>query len=498
MDKQKWWNKSSVVLRFCVFVLATALTGVVIYLAFSPLGAAVNYSVVGHDSASGKIRTLNPFGSEVVVRQTGSGMELKSSSAKMTSNDLTVELRVPFQNVKRAHVKIKYRFQQDPRAFYCGFILLKRSNDYNLQAIQMPGLDLLGWNRVEQNGLALLQKEKVYESVQQFLDALPTFKKSDPSGGQEPSIGAYGNYVVQPQPDIDISKVNRGTTIDATVRGKHEAHVYVKDKPLELNLKKLDMNLAVGEDHLKIKVFSEEKEVETLLVPDDGNMSADHNLTGPEKVRLYLPGLEEGSYMIQFECSDDVLMQDIKSQQRYLVFSERVFLADNQVYGAGPSKPVTLHSNTNKLVMTPLHPEALQTVIINGKSELSLNVLYRTFLYESSDPITEVTTEKGGVTIASDDKVYFAFDKSSFYDPFPVIIEDYSPESDILKLDMIVTTYASPEKEGDWYSRELTFDMEDAVVEENYLNFKLACPGLVDSGNSISIQSLEIRLEKAD
>ncbi|MDI6821516.1 MAG: hypothetical protein QMD66_01360 [Actinomycetota bacterium] len=474
--------------RAIIIFLAIIFFGLLVYKNVAPFGATVTYKM-DLTEGSENIAIPTPLVPSAALSRDKKGAYYQIPQQKMTTDQVTFDLKVPYTKFATAEVKIKY--QGDPEEFLVGVRDIA-TGQCIFKPVHNKSLNALTWNRLQSNGLTLFQRKKRFASVGDFI-ANPPVPKSKKA--EKARIATYHYEFVQ-RPRVEISKVNEGTEIDASLRGPHTFYIYVKDQPLEFALNKQDINWYEGPDPLNINIFSGSKLIHSQIVPDDGDASNSGKPSKLQKVEVMAPDLKEGVYKIVLECGVDVVIKDLESQQKYLCFEEKVFLADHDLYKIGPTKENTLYTNGKKLSAMSWHMPGLQTLHINDNRKLVLNKENESFSVNLGRETNKIVTEKGDIVLSSEGG-YFAFSKDSLFDPIPVKTAPYSKDLVLTDIDYIVADYTIPAKrKGVWRTNSVTIDLTEIEAKDNKLNFVLHAPGLTGRGEEIVLGSIEITLKK--
>ena len=353
-------------------------------------------------------------------------------------------------------------------------------------------LNGLAWNRLEGSGLVLYQKGSEYASVEGFLADPPL---SPPGEPKYPRVATYYCDMPQPEPEVDPARVDEGTAIASSLLGYQTLFTYVGEKPLHISLVKRELNRLAGKDGLDVQVLKGDELVWATNVPDDKDEGESWAVSAPQEVDFSLPGLESGVYMIRLLCGDDVVIENLRSDQEYLCVADQVTLADHELFGLGASRPSTLFTDAEDLEVWTKYPEAFQAVDAGGAASVSVDEEGIKSLLPLSPGIKEVHTEMGGITLRSKGS-FFSFSRESLFDPQPVKTEEYSEATLSTDISFILTSYASPRKEGDWSVQEFVLDLTGMEFAGGKLKCSLLAPNLSRSQGEIVLGSIDITLEK--
>jgi len=296
---------------------------------------------------------------------------------------------------------------------------------------------------------------------------------------------------------------NSEIEINVTLRGKHVFYIYASQE-LEVEVEKRDINWYEGSDELFIMLYdSDGVLVEMTQIGDDGVVDASKALGKKQKIVLKASGLNEGVYRL--ELSDfDGLVTNLKINSNKVV-AEKVFLADNEIYGA-ETKESKLYFDYTKnvtLKLTTYHKEGLQKILFNhgGNVEgFSFDVEDAAVYKKVAEGNYEVTFTKNDIVIESPE--YFAFTPSGYFRPFrQKVVSVSSPEWVMDSADYLITDYAVPQKEGDWIIASTDFDIAKEnlfVTEKGILSFVFNTPHLAEAGSNytIPVDWIKIKVHK--
>ncbi|MCG2796680.1 MAG: hypothetical protein L6427_12635 [Actinomycetia bacterium] len=487
IDKQQQRGVKILVRSFIVLVAAGVVVALA-YLSVAPFGAEIVLEF-GPKGEPGKVTMVSPFTFSSIAGTDEEGAICQVPQMKMTADEVTFEVKVPYEEFSRLTAEIKYR--GDPNELLIG---VKGSPDsgYLYMPINNNSLNMLKWYKIEDKDRTLYQKSDVYETIDGFLDELPQLAEAELAQGRRYSVATYYYQVDQPKPFIDDARANEPTRVNATLRGPHTFYAYVTgDKRPRLSITKQDINIYQGNDELSIHIFKGDEVVYSRTIPDDGDTSASIVPGKPKRVDMMLPDLSEGVYKIVFHCGSDLLISDISFSQNYFCAFGEVFLADHDIYMVGPSKEVTLYTDAEQISAMMRHPEFSQVMEINEEGSVVIPEGSKTVVRELEEDISSVKMEMGDVIVESKDSC-FAFSEESFFDPFPLKTLDYRPDVALTNVDYIIAGYTTPEREGESFTRAASIDVSGVIATDGILRFAVLSPGLVEDNGEIIIESLKL------
>ncbi len=113
--------------------------------------------------------------------------------------------------------------------------------------------------------------------------------------------------------------------------------------------------------------------------------------------------------------------------------------------------------------------------------------------------VTEYKIEipKGDIIINSNS--YFSFSKDSYFTPQAIKILPLQDSIDWLKInkvDYIIIPNSQESKDGNWTIASVEYDLSDAYINNNTLNFAISAPHLNKYNYSVPVDWIRIYLEE--
>ncbi|MCR4314006.1 MAG: hypothetical protein NUV84_02035, partial [Candidatus Uhrbacteria bacterium] len=330
---------------------------------------------------------------------------------------------------------------------------------YTLLPLHNRLIDESDWSRIDEEGLVLLQREKTYDSIDDFFANPPS--RND--------VAVYRTDFDVPYRLDGYQPTSATQTIDVSLRGHHEFKTYIRDETLFFTFSYMDMNRDAGEDVVQVTVFNEQGQpVAEARASDDGNTSDDAVVdAGLKTLTLTSFGLPEGVYKVVMNTTRDVFFRKIQTPQQKMVFLNTLFIGDEIGYSE-PSESSTFYTESKRLRFQTRHAEGVQTISA-GDQSLEIVEPYEwytlTFL---GDGLEGVTLPTGDVEIVTEGK--FAFSPSQYFNPDPVSLNAYTT-IDQLGVDYVLARYQSPRQEGDWLVATVPFVAWDLYEEDQTWKF---------------------------
>ena len=476
--------------RIIRFILAAA---VVLFLAFivimniAPFSYTLTYRIEmgkdpGEDAALKTGYTLGNY---------EYGHTYAIPEYRMERDQVTFSLKVPYDHYDRAEVSVRYRGDQDELQFG---LMDGKTRQLTFRPVYNSSLNALDWPRITEGEATLFQKEDLYGSIGEFLAAQQealTGMEAVSAGDARLATYFYSLFIFRPY--LETAPGPGPTTPSPALRGAHTCFVKVEGGTLDLSLVKYDLNMYEDDDALVIRVLSEKDCVFIETIKDDGELTATYDPSPPQQAEIALTDLEDGYYKIELNCGNDVVIEDIAVSGGYLTFMDHLFLADHWIYMLGPSRPVTLYTNSDRLEVETWHEEALQNLTVDGATTFPVEEANAPATLEMPPGVNEIAAEHGDLYLSSPGSS-FAFSPQALLIQLPHLL--YTRDLPLQVIDNILTTYSLPVREGDAYLSEFTIDTSRFDITSNTLFMTFIAPGLESEGKYMEIESIEIKLIK--
>ena len=361
---------------------------------------------------------------------------------------------------------------------------------YNWATIENKFVENSNWERIEEDGLVLLQKEPSYSSISEFIDNPPNAL----------TVGTWRAGLRLPFTFDDYQEQPSSATVYYPLRGAHQLFTYVKDTPLEVDLTFHDANFSQGTDPVTVQVTRLGEVVAEYAIEDDGQELAVGESSGEQAFSFQVFDLEEGVYGVDLLTSDDIIFTSITTAQDKLVVKSSIHLAGSSEYhNAIPdlaTEASTLYTESDTISATAKHSAGVSTVLFN-QEPLLLRTVDRVYAWQAprSRQLTEVFVPANDVQLVGDH--YFSTSLDSWFDP-EFGFRELSPVTDREQLDVIISReYMGPERQRSWYLTQAEFDLTPVASEEpNQFSFALSAPGLEEAPRDIKVRSITVTATK--
>lgn len=350
---------------------------------------------------------------------------------------------------------------------------------YSLLPVHNRLIDESSWNRIDENGTVLLQRETIYDSLAAFF--------ADPPSRDR--VATYRTTFEVPFRLVDYQPSSSLQTIDVSLRGHHEFKTYIKNETLSFNFRYMDMNRDDGADVVRATVFNEAGQpVAEARAADDDNATNDAVATGIATLELRSLGLPEGVYKVVMDATRDVFFRSIETSQQKIVFSGSIFVGDEIGYHA-IAQGATLWTESNRLRLQTRHAEGVQTITTDSRALTILEPYEWYVLTLAGDALEQIEIPTGDVEIITDGKIAFA--ESQYFNPDPVTLTSYTNLDDA-GVDYVLAQYQSPRQEGDWLVVQVEFDTSEIYTEDDTWKFSFSTPGIEDLNASLLVHAINM------
>ena len=341
------------------------------------------------------------------------------------------------------------------------------------------------WESFE-NGDALLfinpgVASSTYDSVDSFLDNPPASNE----------IAIY-NY------DLDIDYVLDGyassselNIFETDLRGPYQILTYIDNEDVYFDFTFFDLNKNKDDDEININLYFMEQLIDSRHLDDDGIGDDSGEVLESRNVRFDLANMPSGVYKFELRVGDDIITDTIKTKQSKLSFLNKIWIADESVFD------YSVFTDSNIIHVQTLNPASVQEIKI-ASSTLNLNETFRQFSETLATNTTELVFEKGDIILAGNG--VFSFEFETLLNPALRKI-DSSFNLENSGINYILAKYKKPEKLGDYYMKEIKFDLSAAYREDSKYSFLISVPGLKaddEIGDYIEVEEIGVDLYGTD
>ena len=453
------------------------------------------FAPLGHLEIKYNLVKDSPFISELYPKERIYALKLdnKQPYKEILDDIIYFDLKLPRSSYQKAQISIKYK-NNNQQLFDLGALTSEELQSYETKTLENKFIDNSSWNKIQEEDLVLLQKEKKFDTIDEFLNSITSKTKI-----------AYHNYGNLPKIiDIDnYKKSDKDLEINYALRGSHTFYTYINNENLNFTFNYVDLNREEGEDPFKINIIKvKDGQIINQKQKKDDGITIASGENSENNFNINIPKLEKGVYKINLDLNEDILIKNIKAKQSKIVFDKSLYLAQSNEYlpqyDSKEKTSTDLYNIGSNLYLKTKYKSGLQNISINEKVT-PIEMLDKNYDF-NQDTLTEsfnkIYTEKSNLILETDG--YFVFNKDQYFDPTPKNIVQLNENTNIDNFDYLIAKYnPKAEKENDWKIVTYEFDINKLAKDHNNkLKFRLSSPGLKDQDNKIKIAEIKVLLEK--
>ncbi len=398
---------------------------------------------------------------------------------KIIGDPVYFSLRTP-RTFDKATMEIKYRTSENyPGVIEIGNLVDNIVWRYDLGPIENEAINKLSlvWDAIQEEEIMLLQRDKKYNNIQDFLDEI---EKEDSEINIDELL--LYNYDLQKEYILkDYVSSEENNSIVIPLRGSYQFYTYIKDEDLKFDFSIIDLNQNRDKDSIEVLVFYEDQVIESVELEDDGNNKDDSVMSLERNLNLNSVNLPEGVYKIEIKANNDIITTNIETKQSKLSFMNKLWIYNND----DDIENIDLYTNSNHLQFNTASPESLQTVTVNDK-DIAIEETYSQYavnvLRASSTELSKIYLERDGIIVSGNG--LFSFNEENYFNP---VIKKFDSNVDINNenINFVLADYKIPDVEGEWRIVTQEFNLKDSYREFYKYGFIISVPGL-DSEDDIN------------
>jgi len=465
---------------YLAIALGLIILSFLFYRYFAPFGKEVKYSFVKTLPNSEEVSTANP----TTVTDNGIKSEtLKLGSQLVKSKTSRFNLKANRKNLENILVNLKFKPGQkeikiglrgdEKQAFY-------------YQPLYFAPLANISWDKVEDKGLVLYQKNKTFKSVADFIKNPPKDKK-------------IAMYQVDPNLlQTAVTKDQGKFSLPGPIRGNHTFYLSVNSKPLSIKLGKQDINATDGEDKLKAQLFYGQNLVAEKIIGDDGIADKSQLQALAKDIEIKIDDPRTGIYRLELVVDSkgsDLQITKLDINQKKVVVDKN--------YNPYGNKPVTFFVSADKLAITAINNTGIQTIKINNKGTLEIKkakekgIIDLSKIEKKTKDLYQISVPKNNLSFNSDG--FYAFSADGFF--FPKVIKsvdlsDFADFEDVsANVDFILTTLPQTKEAKGWLETSVNISPKNIALPKDLIYFSLEIPELDKHGGSMEINGFDIILK---
>ncbi len=460
-------QKNILKIRIILWLILAVVTGWLVFLKIVPSGK-ISY-VFNFYQPSYFIGKLAP--------QARAELDIVKGQAEIKGDPVYFSLR-PSRRFEKAKVTVKFKNTTDLPVMELGILNDKVAWGYDLRPLQNKIIDQIAlvWPEVKgQNGSRLIEREKKYQTVEQFIGNLPDSRQL----ANEVALYDYNLKVKFLLNDYEPQALER--MFDYSLRGSYQFYTYIKNENLAYVFNFIDLNENKDSDPVDIKIYSPDGLIYSKNIADGAGVGS------ARQASIKISGLPEAVYRFSFIANDDIITKAIISPQSRLAFINRLWLA------AGNKKDLALYTNGRSVSAQTVNPASLGKIKV-GESLIDLSETYRQFFVKTSSQGAEIILPKDDIIISGDG--VFSFSMDSLLDPrFKNIDRNFDINQE--NISYVLTNYQPPAENNGWQTAAADFDLTKAYRESGKYQFMISVPGLSQNESSpgeIIIKEIKIDL----
>jgi len=347
-----------------------------------------------------------------------------------------------------------------------------------LEPLQNLLIEQSDWSRIEAEGVVLLQRGAMYDSIEQFVTNAP-----------RDQIATYHYDLDRPYTLAYYWPTFWQRTIDVSLRGSHQFKTYIKNETLNFDIAYQDMNREDGSDSVSVIVTDwTGAEVVRETMVDDNNIYGNSNASGLHHVEIEVPDLAEGVYKVELRAGSDVFFRTITTTQQKMVFLNNVYLGDEVGYRS-EDRAVRFWTEAKNLTFQTHHADGAQEVSVAGQT-VQIPEPYERYDHQVSGTGTvSVSSPQGDLIVYGDGHI--AFDPNQYFNPDPVRLA-WNTDLDALGVNYIIAEYEPPTLSDGWYQATVEFDTAWLVKEKDAWKFVLSTPGIEDLQEELWVSEINV------
>lgn len=463
------------IIKMLLLVFLPSFIIFILFLNFlAPFGKLSTYNFVATLPNAENFSSLNKTDDKLEL----GGLILKNKSTRFSLNN-----QKDLQNIK-----FKFSYKPGQKEIKLG-IRGQESDPFFYKTLFFEPLNELSWDKTEQNGITLYQKNKTFESLSSFLGKIPTDKK----------IGTY---------QVDSSKLvsmifpkeeNKKTVIETPIRGNATAYVLFTGGNLNIGVSKQDINMYEGSDIFTMTLSLDGSKVAETKIDDDGFVDTKKNETKTQTGNISVADAKAGVYKLEIKYESegsDSYISKMEINSSKVIFGGSVLVYKNI--------PATFYTDSTKITTSTSWDDSIQSLKVDDKADLEIKNIKDKFDFDltkvikdkAKNELYKIKSPKGRMYFGTDS--YFSFSADSFFDPEIIKIQKITAndsQTDIEQnFDYVLTTAPQVKSQADWLVSDLDIGTSEFKFNGDKIFFSLEIPDLDKQGGSLEIKDLKVSL----
>jgi hypothetical protein len=474
--------------RLLLLIFWLILAGLIVWFKVLPLGSATYYlkypAKFNLFDGKGFIGRFTPV-DRVEIGDTG--------LAKIVGDPVYFSIFTP-RTFSEAKITVTYKnnLTSSTPIIEAGVLVDNIVWRYKLATLENKLLDdsFSSWNRLESDGLVLLQKNKKFSELEDFLNTLKDQPETICTNGNITKCLALYNIdssesylpkTILPKNIIDFSPIN------IPLQGAHQFYFIAPAKQdLNFDFDFVDLNLNKDKDPIVVSLYKQGVKVYSTTINDnfgDENTGKVRNFFVP--LVYSVASLESGLYKLEIKAGDDVIIKKISRAPSALWAISKVRPVN------ASSLPLSFWTSSSFIKVTTNNPASRQ-ILSFGDLKFDLVEAYQQFEFENSTPgLKEINLKHDDVILETDG--IFSFSSIDFFNPeFKKLDRHFLSTGDT---EYVLAKYKAPQKiKNDFKVATFILNTKEAYREQGKYGFMISVPGLslTDEG---SLEIKEIKVE---
>jgi hypothetical protein len=362
-----------------------------------------------------------------------------------------------------------------------------------VQVVWSKMLNGLPWSRISSGGLSIWKNPAVKDKTSfTSIEDIPVDQKD---------IRHFGFVNLDPyifDVPTDYKPSSEMFTAKTALRGSHMVYVYAANEDFEFAFSKVDRNFLKGEDEMRIRLLradepDQHQNLYDVKISDDGNITNNGMAGRAQNVSVRVPKVRPGMYRMQIDCSDDVVLTQIRSRQKYVGFSHSMQLADgpsyHAVFGETGYESAKISTNTSVIDSSIVHADAAQSLKVG-------NNIY-VFTKTKEVKTMELSGERTTFTVSKPNLRLNIANGLITFSPFELpgvggaVVALYPP-TPLRDITYLFAEYLPKTNTEDIIVRQEYAQSGLGINGQRQLSFTLDIPGLRQNGYHVGVKKISI------
>lgn len=385
--------------------------------------------------------------------------------AQQIIDDLAIQFVHPHRSFQTIEAEIRFKNNGAPLVEFGG-LAREDGQIYDLHSLSFPLIDSLSWQKIEDNGLFLYQRQPIFSSVDEFLQHPPDLEKVAIYQAPNPKA-----TVLPLKPwNTNLTKIADG------FRGFHDLRFLAHETSSHFELTIVDHNKNVGADPVDIVIMDVNgSEVMRASLFDDGDIIDDGLVGETRYLGFDMPSVPVGIYKMEWRASRDIEFREVKTTVKYVVFMNRI----DTTYS---SNSFSVYSKASSLFFETELANGTQKIEVGDQTADLEKPFTRTKLKTNGGELNKISAKNGYLIVGGNGS--FATLEESWFAPEATRLQG-TTDLDNQQIDFVLTSYEAPEEVDGWLVSKVSFSSDVLVLVKDSWKFAFSTPEMKDVGGSI-------------